>query len=184
MRKDQLAVLRGRPATRNAPPADTLTSTRRGAESLSPHPLSIVALASSIRLDDPRNEHERVVMLEVAILAGREAARELDRWLSQTLAEYRGSRTAWDLEATTADLRLKLDQFDEILRDTADRLIALVPGLIDGMPGFASLSPSKPRRRQVLDEVAAVSRLLDAIEASIGAASVQRDDGRRLPGRA
>jgi hypothetical protein len=164
MGKEQLAVFRGRSGLRNSRPSDTPISTRLADESLPPHPLSILALASSVRLDDPREEHERVVMLEIAIVAGREAARALDRWLSQSLAEYRGSRTAWDLKATTGELRQQLDQFDGILRDTADRLIALIPGLIDGMPEYVSLSASRPTRRRVLDEVAAVSRLLDAIE--------------------
>ena len=105
-----------------------------------------------------------MVMLEVAIMAGREAARTLDRWLSQSLAEYRGSRTAWDLTATTADLRLELDQFEKLLRETADRLSALIPGLVDAMPGSAPSSASS--RRRVLDEVAAVSGLLHAIEST------------------
>jgi hypothetical protein len=100
-------------------------------------------------------------MLEVAIIAGREAARTFNRWLSQALAEYRGSRTAWDLEATTAELRLELDRFDVIMRETADRLTALIPSLTDAMPGLAPFSPAKSSRRQwVLDEVAAASALL------------------------
>jgi hypothetical protein len=114
-------------------------------------------------------------MLEVAIIAGREAARAFDRWLSQALAEYRGSRTTCDLKATTAELRLGLDQFDEILRDTADRLLALIPGLITGMPGLVSMLESRPRRRRVLDEVAAVSGLLTAIEPRLGSATAPRN---------
>jgi hypothetical protein len=101
-------------------------------------------------------------MLEVAIIAGREAARTFNRWLSQALAEYRGSRTAWDLEATTAELRLELERFDVIMRETADRLTALIPSLMDAMPGCAPFSPARSNRRQwVLDEVAAASLLLN-----------------------
>jgi len=165
MGKDQLAVFRGRPGARNPRPTDTPPSTRLDDESLPPHPLSTLAIAASIRLDDPRDERERVVILEVAIMAGRDAARALDRWLSQSIAEYRGSRTAWDLEATSAELHIKLDQFDQILRDTADRLNGLVPGLEKGMPGLVPVSAPHPNRRRVLEEVAAVSRLLNAIEA-------------------
>ena len=157
---------------------DTPPAARLDDESLRPHPLAILALASSIRLDDPRQEHERVVMLEIAIIAGREAGRALDRWLSQSLAEYRGSRTAWDLEATTAELRLKLDQFDEIVRDTADRLIALIPGLVNRMSGFVS-SAARPRRRPGLDEVAAASSLLEAIEPRF--LNADNADTRRSP---
>lgn len=166
MGKDQFAVFRGRPGERNPLPTNTPAPTRLDDESPPRHPLSILALAASIRLDDPRQEHERVVMLEVAIMAGREAARALDRWLSQSLAEYRGSRTTWDLAATTADLRLELDQFEKILRETTDRLTALVPGLLDVMPEFAPSSASRSSRRRVLDEVAAVSGLLHAIEST------------------
>jgi hypothetical protein len=162
MGQDQRAVLR-EAAPRSTRPTDTPISIRADDDHVLPHALSILALASSIRLDDPRQERERVVYLEVAIMAGRDAARTLDRWLLQSLAEYRGSRSKWDLEATTAELRVKLDQFDAILRDTADRLIALIPGLIGGIPKVVSLSASGARRRRVLDEVAAVSGLVAAI---------------------
>jgi hypothetical protein len=161
--KDQLAVLGGlglqhprAPRTSASLPAD---------QAVPHHPLSTLALATSVRLDDPLQEHERVVMVEVAIVAGREAARALDRWLSQSLTECRGSRSAWDLEATTTELRFKLDQFDVILRETADRLIRLIPGLVDEMPGLVSLSASTAKRRRNLNEVAAASKLLNAIEA-------------------
>jgi hypothetical protein len=164
MGKDQLAVLRGAPEPRSPRPTNTPIATVSDEWSPAPHPLSILALASSIRLDDARQEHERVVLVQVGIMAGREAARVLDRWLSQSLAEYRGSRSRWDLEATTAELRVKLDQFEEILRDNAERLMALIPGLVSGIPGVVSLSASRPRRRRALDEVAAVSGLADAIE--------------------
>ena len=177
MSKDQLADSDGRSESRDSHPTDTPPpTTRLDDESLPLHPLSILALASSIRLDDPRQEHERVVMLEVAIMAGREAARTLDRWLSQSLAEYRGSRTAWDLKATTAELRLQFARFDEILSDTADRLRALVPGLVNGTP-CASTSESRPRRRRFLDEVAAMSGLLTALEPRIRSATMPRDHG-------
>jgi len=177
MSKDQLAGCRGPSGSRDSQPTDTPPATQLNDEPLPPHPLSILALASSIRLDDPRQEHERVVMLEVAIIAGRDAARTLDRWLSQSLAEYRGSRTAWDLRATTTELRLEFARFDEILGNTADRLLALIPGLVDGMPGFVSTSESRPSRRRFLDEVAAVSGLLAAIEPRIRSATMPRDHG-------
>ena len=164
MGQEQLAVFRGRPEPRTPRSPNTTTSPRLGDESLPRHPLSILARAASVRLDDPRDEHERVVMLEVAIIAGREAARTLDRWLSQSLAEYRGSRTTWDLTATTAQLRLELDQFEKLLRETAQRLMALIPGLMDAAPGSALPSVSRSHRRCVVDEVAAVSNLLRAIE--------------------
>jgi len=162
MGKDQLAISRGRTGPHSSRSTDTPPSTPRDDELLPRHPLSVLALAAGVRLDDPRQEHERVVMLEVAIIAGREAARTFNRWLSQALAEYRGSRTAWDLEATTTELRLELDRFDAIMRETADRLTALIPSLRDAMPGYAPFSPARSSRRQwVLDEVAAASLLLN-----------------------
>ena len=177
MSTDQLTVSRRGPGSRNSNPTDTPVATRLADKSLPPHPLSIVALAASIRLDDPRQEHERVVMLEIAIIAGREAARTLDRWLSQSLAEYRGSRSAWDLEATTEELRVEFARFDEILGKTADRLLALIPGLADGMAGLASAAESGPGRRQLLHEVAAMSGLLTAIAPRIRSATTSRDHG-------
>ena len=157
MGKDQLAVFRGHP--RQSPPRsqNAPTSTRTGDDDVVHHPLTILGLAASIRLDDPRQEHERVVMLEVAIVAGREAARALDRWLSQSLTEYRGSRSAWDLTATTGELRLKLDQFELVLSETAERLVTLIPGLRSQVPG------APPRLRRTLEEVAVVSRLFKVI---------------------
>ena len=181
MSTDRLAISRGRSGVRDSDPTDTPAATRLDDESLPPHPLSILAVASSIRLDDPRQEHERVVMLEVAIIAGQEAERALDQWLSQTLAEYRGSRTAWDLKATTVELRLEFARFDEILGTTADRLLALIPGLVNGIPGYVSPSESRPRRRRCLDEVAAVSGLLTAIDPRIRSVTLPRDQGAVPP---
>ena len=70
MGEDQLAVLGGlgleRPSVpRLSTPVD---------EAVPHHPLSILAFATSVRLDDPLREHERVVMVEVVNVAGREAA--------------------------------------------------------------------------------------------------------------
>jgi hypothetical protein len=171
MGKDQLAVLRGHLDSSSARPKkapSTQSSAGVAAESLPPaDSLAILALAASIRLDDPRDDHERVVAVEVAIVAGRAAAHGLDRWLSQSLAECRGSRTAWDLEATTAELRAELEQFDTVLRDTAGRLITLIPGLFSGRSETVPVTASDPKRRRVLDEVAAASSLLDAIESRL-----------------
>jgi hypothetical protein len=133
-----------------------------------PHPLSILAIASGVRLDDPRLEQERVVMLEVAIIAGREAAHALDKWLSQSLAEYRGSRSAWDLETTTDELRVRLDHYDRTLHETADRLMSLIPHLADRQSESVPATPSKRSGRRVLDEVAAASGLFAALDSRTG----------------
>jgi hypothetical protein len=93
-----------------------------------PHPLGALAIASRIRLANPRLEHARKVLLEGARVVGRDVAHALDRGLSQALAEYRGSRQSGDLEATTAELRTKLEQCEETIRTTSDRLVTLMRG--------------------------------------------------------
>jgi hypothetical protein len=168
--ENRMNVSRGGIALRSDRPGKVASPGQLADESVTLHPLSILAIASGIRLDDPRLERERVVMLEVAIIAGKEAARALDRWLSQSLAEYRGSRSAWDLEATTLELRIKLDQYDATLRETADHLLALIPALSERTAESVSGSGSKRRGRRVLDEIAAASSLLGAIDAAVGRA--------------
>jgi len=179
MAKDHLAVLR-RPPTSGIAHGSTAVATPRLEKTVRPHPLTILGLATSVRLDDPRAEHERVVMLEIAIVVGREATRALDRWMSRALTEYRGSRSAWDLEATTAELRIKLDEFDRVLRETADRLVALIPGLVCEAPGPVSLSAGATRGRRCLDEVAAVSTLFEAIERAVTLEAQSEPPGRAL----
>ena len=175
MQTDQL-VARGQPGSRSAQPTHAPTPPPIDAVSLPPaNSLSILAHAASIRLDDPRDEQERVVAIEVAIIAGRAAAHALDRWLTQSLAEYRGSQSAWDLEATTAELRLELDQFDTVMRDMSGRLTALIPGLMNGKSGSVSVSASKPTRQRARAQLSALSRLREAIESRVTAGPSRAD---------
>jgi hypothetical protein len=175
MNTDQLA-LREQAAPRGAKPTHAPTPTPIDGVSVPPaNPLSILAHAASVRLDDPRDEHERVVAIEVAIIAGRAAAHTLDRWLTQSLAEYRGSQSAWDLDATTVQLRLELDQFDSVLRDMSGRLTVLIPGLVNGKSGPASVSASEPKRQRARAEVSAASRLREAIESRLTAGPSRGD---------
>jgi hypothetical protein len=163
-KEQQLSVHRGRVGARRGRLAETTTTNCAAEESIRPHPLSILALASSIRLDDPKLEQERVVMLEVAIVAGRDAAHALDRWLSQSLTEYRGSRSAWDLKATTVEMRMKLRRFEETVRDSADRLVVLAPQLLEAVPGYVPSAQLMSGRRRILDEVAVAASLLASID--------------------
>jgi hypothetical protein len=162
MSRDAFTVSRGGTGPRAARATPSL-SRRTDDQPSRVHPLSVLAIASSTRLDDPRRERERLVLVEVAILAAREMASALERWLSETLAEYRGSHSAWDLEATTAELHVKLDRYEQTFRETADRLVALIPGLVDGIPGLSPAADLNHRGR-LLDEIAATSGLLTVIE--------------------
>jgi len=145
------------------------------------HALSLLAAASSVRLDDPRLDQERVVLLGAALSAGREAVRALDAWLAQSLVEYRGSRSAWNLEATTARLCRVLDEYETTIRDAAARLGALIPSIGEGDQAAPLADGRRPGTR-VLHEVDAASRLLLAIRSA--AAPGSRDDGHRREQRA
>jgi len=129
---------RARAADPIAPP-----SLQNDAPSSTLHPLFILAISSSARLDDPGLEGERVALVEAAIVAGREGAHALARWLSQSLAEYRGSHSAWDLEATSADLRTKLERYEQTLREIAGRLVELIPGLSEKLRELELGGPSR-----------------------------------------
>lgn len=144
------------------------------------HPAFLVASASSARLEDPRLEQERVVLIGAALAAGREASRALEAWLAQSLVEYRGSRSAWDLEATTAELCRALDRYDATMRDMAARLCALLPGIAE--ESAESSRPDAPARpgTRVLREVDAASRLLLAIQSATAESGLRGDAvGRR-----
>jgi hypothetical protein len=174
MSRGQLAVTRGENESHGA---QAMAGAPNQAHDDRPvHPLTVLRMASSLRLEDPRREHERVVMIEVAIVAGREAARTLDRWLSQSLAEYRGSRTSWDLEATTAELRLKLARFDHTLHTTAKRLLALVPELSDEVTALDDVTDAVGDDHLFLGEIAAASGLLRSV---MEHSSVGRPRGRQ-----
>jgi hypothetical protein len=113
--------------------------------------LSTLAAASAARLADPRLELERTVLIATVLDAGREAERAMHAWLSQTLSEYRGSHSAWDLRATSEQLRLALARFEAAVDDTALRLRRTVWA----PSGDASPArPTEPHRaaRRLLEE--------------------------------
>ena len=136
------------------------------------HPISMLAVASNARLDDPLLEQERVVLIGAAIAAGRDAHRALDAWLSQSLVEYRGSHSAWDLRSTAAHLCQALDRYETTARRMATRLSAIIPDLTDSAPGSVVGVPARPSRQRVLYEVAAASRMLLATQAAVESGSL------------
>jgi hypothetical protein len=70
-------------------------------------------------------------LLAGALGVAREASDAMHTWLVQLLSEYRGSRTAWDLEVTSQRLELALARFDETVRETAAKLRARIPAIVD-----------------------------------------------------
>ena len=107
-------------------PLDT-RPTSDATDRLATQALDVLAAAAEARFDDPRTELERTVLLAVMLDAGRELERTLNAWLRQTLSEYRGSRSAWDLRATSVELRLALARFEATVASTASQLYRLVP---------------------------------------------------------
>jgi hypothetical protein len=86
--------------------------------------LSLLATAASSRAADPEREQRRIELLAAALSAAREASEAMHVWVAQLLSEYRGSRTAWDLQATSERLENTLCYFDATVRDTAALLRA------------------------------------------------------------
>jgi hypothetical protein len=119
--------------------------------------LAVLAAAAEARFDDPRIELERTVLLAVMLDAGRELERTLNAWLRQTLSEYRGSRSAWDLRGTSAELRLALARFEATVESTAAQLYRLVadaadkPAIDQEMPARAATARRALRERSVDD---------------------------------
>ena len=136
-------------------------------------PLSVLAASSSVRLDDPRLEQERVVLIGAVIAAGRDATRMLDTWLVQSLTEYRGSHSAWNLEATTTELYRALNRFDGVLREMAARLQALMSCADAASSGLGPVAVARKPAR-VVHELAVASRILAMLPHQSEQASASR----------
>jgi hypothetical protein len=93
--------------------------------------LAIIAIASELRLGDPQLEAKRLHLLRTVLDRGQDASEWIQAWVHQLRSEYRGSLSAWDLEKTSAQLRLALERFDATLDEVATQLHALVPDTID-----------------------------------------------------
>jgi hypothetical protein len=130
MSNEQLAVVCGGfTVARTGPRASANAPAEGGDDVTPPDSLAVLAEAASLRLDDPRAEQERIVLVSAALVAGREVARALDAWLLQSLTEYRGSPSAWDLETTSAHLRIALARYEQTLEETSEWLSRLIPTL-------------------------------------------------------
>lgn len=107
-------------------PAERLTDDLQRGQAL-----LLLAKACSSRMTNAELEQRRIEVLAAALLAAREASDAMHSWLAQSLSEYRGSRTAWDLQATSERLERALAHFDETVRETAALLRARIPALTE-----------------------------------------------------
>jgi hypothetical protein len=149
MSRPELALVRGR-----EPEPHVATHSSKGAVSESTpsdseagRALTMLALASSQRLEHPELEAVRMALLENVLITGREALASLQAWLSQCLSEYRGSRTSWDLMDTTGQLRMALARFHATALDSAQLLRTILPGLGDDVVGERPERPARQMNR-------------------------------------
>lgn len=148
-----------------APPGEQSSSD--GDRSSIADPLETLAIVSSVRLADERLEEHRLAIIERALTSARVASDALHAWVAQSLSEYRGSRTTWDLQSTGSRLRCALAHLDSVLRESATQLSALVPHVEDRSiaDGVANPSAAAQRRNGT---------------ATVPAASVPRYQPRRM----
>jgi hypothetical protein len=90
----------------------------------------VLSVAASSRLPDEQQEQERLQLLESALSSARAAAAALHMWAAQCLSEYRGSRTTWNVHATSELLGNTLRQFETTACWTAARLSVVVPNVL------------------------------------------------------
>ncbi|MEW5917037.1 MAG: hypothetical protein AB1762_11560 [Gemmatimonadota bacterium] len=90
----------------------------------------LLSVAASSRLPDEQQEQERMQLVEAALSSARAAAAALHMWAAQCLSEYRGSRTTWNVHATSELLGNTLRQFETTARWTAARLSVVVPNVM------------------------------------------------------
>jgi hypothetical protein len=145
MMKDRLIPIRpsriAKPAGESAQPDST-----SGEDAF-----SLLALAASQRMGEATPEQERIGLIGAALAAGQEANAALADWLSQTLCEYRGSRSVWDLRSAGSRLERALTEFGDAVREGAARFRRLRPdasrGEPTGSPPVPEPSDSIPRSR-------------------------------------
>jgi hypothetical protein len=92
--------------------------------------LIVLSVAASSRLPVEQQEQERMKLLESALSSARAAAAALQMWAAQCLSEYRGSRTTWNVHATSELLGNALREFETTACWTAARLSVVVPNVM------------------------------------------------------
>jgi hypothetical protein len=109
---------------------------------------AVLASATHARLDDPRAELERAVLLGAVLHVAQTANRAMRDWVCQTTIEYRGSSTTGDHPATTDDLARALGDYMRVLHSAAERVGRLMPQ--GSRPGAlaSDASPAGPSRER------------------------------------
>jgi hypothetical protein len=135
MTRPELALVRGGAAEEGPNASQTGAPDASSPEMEVGRALSTLAAASSQRMEHRELEAVRLALLNNVLITGRDACAALQAWLSQCLSEYRGSRTAWDLQDTTAHLRIALARFHATALDSSQLLRSIMPGLGDDSIG-------------------------------------------------
>ena len=84
--------------------------------------MEVIATATASRLHDARAETERVAVLREVIEAGRDLHQGLRDQTLHALAEYRGSHSAWNIDAESRVVYAALDRYSVTVRRAAARL--------------------------------------------------------------
>lgn len=82
----------------------------------------VIATATASRLGDARAEAERVAVLQEVIHAARDLHQGLRDQTLHALAEYRGSHSAWNMDAENRAVYAALDRYSVTVRRAATRL--------------------------------------------------------------
>ncbi len=85
-----------------------------------------IATATVTRLGDARAEAERVALLQEVIHAARDLHQGLRDQTLHSLAEYRGSHSAWNIGAESRVVYAALDRYSVTVRRAAARLRLLL----------------------------------------------------------
>jgi hypothetical protein len=82
----------------------------------------VIATATASRLGDSRAEAERVALVQEVIHAARDLHQGLRDQTLHALAEYRGSHSAWNMDAENRVVYAALDRYSVTVRRAAARL--------------------------------------------------------------
>ena len=103
-----------------------LADVRDAVVTISRSDAEVVAHATGTRYADPRAEAEREAVLHEVILAARELHQSLREQTLHALAEYRGSHSAWDVNAEGRVVYAALERYSLTMRRAAARLRQIV----------------------------------------------------------